>query len=490
MRKVKSVKIALALTLAAGFCLLHGSPAEADTAFTIAVPALVKAPSMDGVIDDTWSKAAQEPVLFDFTYQHDGEPTTVYIAQDPTGLDVAFTATQQQAVTENSETNGAGVTSDDNVQVAFWPQGAGGFVYTFMANARGARYQQSSENSSYTPDWIAVAKRTATGYTVTMHIPFDIIRSGGSTSWGVQFERVIQATNSSQVWEHVQGQRNSEDRAYAGTLTGIAGHGAAGKARPKPRLQIYGLGEKTTPANGGNTSRIGADFSLPVTSTSSLLGSFHPDYSNVEVDQQTIAPNAFARYYSEVRPFFTQVSSQYNNSFSCNNCPTLLYTPAIPTFREGYAYEGTQGPLSFAAFDALGYGRSDSAEVLTFNQQNTAQQDSVSLQRVAVDVGGFHDVTSSIFTGYESQKTKNFIYFNGAIDRGSFVTDPSLADYIEYGVGHVDKNTVYGISYQKLGAQFLPLDGFVSQPDVAGIQVFLKKTIYFGSNATLQDIQL
>ena len=146
----------------------------------------------------------------------------------------------------------------------------------------------------------------------------------------------------------------------------------AAAARPKPRLQVYGLGEVTTAANGGNTSRVGADFSLPITPTASLVGTLHPDYSNVEVDQQTIAPSAFARQYAEVRPFFTQSASYFNQHYSCSNCPSTLYTPSIPTFGQGYALEGTQGHVQFAAFDALGDGRSDNAQTLNYSWTRSA----------------------------------------------------------------------------------------------------------------------
>jgi len=311
-------------------------PAAADD-FTVALPMLPTAPSMTGTIDESWSKAARVPVTFDFTYQRPGEPATVYVAQDPGGIDAAFVVSQKEQLTAAQETNGAGVPNDDHVTVALWPQGSDGFAYTFSATPVGARYQTSSENSAYSPEWTAAARRTPAGYTVTIRIPFAVIRSGGSTDWKVQFERSTIAKGSVQVWEHAQGQRNAAEAVFAGTLRGVRGATAAAHAKPKPRLQVYGLGEIASGTVGGDTSRTGADLALPVSATSSLLASFHPDYSNLEIDQQSIAPTAFARRYSEVRPFFTQAASNFNYTFSCTNCPTTLYTPAIPTFRQGYA---------------------------------------------------------------------------------------------------------------------------------------------------------
>ena len=473
---------------ALGLILLTQTAVASADVLTTGVPVLPAMPSMGGVIDDSWSKAVKLPVLFDFTYQRPGEPTDAYIAQDPSGLDVAFAVTQQTTLTASTQTNGPGVSSDDRVAITLWPQGNNGFRYRFVANALGARYQSSSENSAYEPTWIAAARRTPSGYTVTMHIPWNIMRSGGSKSWSAQFERLTVADNADQVWEHVQGQRNSADSAYAGTLTGLNVTAQAKAVRPQPRLQVYGLGEMAPSQFGGNTSRIGADLAIPITATSSLLGAFHPDYSNVETDQQSISPTAFHRFLNEVRPFFTQAAQNFNNTFSCTNCPTTLYTPAIPTFRQGYAYEGTAGKFSFGAFDAVGFSRTDSAEVLNWGVNDTKQILGLSLQRVSVNVPGFRDNTTTLYTGYLNQHTHDFVYLNAGNDSGTAVTDNGFAQYWEYGGGYVDKTTTIGFTFQKVGPQFNPVDGFLNQPDVSGYQLFGNKKFIFSKTATLQDI--
>jgi hypothetical protein len=478
------------LIAALGLILLTQTAVASADVLTTGVPVLTAMPSMGGVIDDSWSKAVKLPVLFDFTYQRPGEPTDAYVAQDPSGLDVAFAVTQHATLTASQQTNGPGVSSDDRVAVTLWPQGNNGFRYRFVANALGARYQSSSENSAYEPTWTAAARRTADGYTVTMHIPWNIMRSGGSKSWSAQFERLTVADNGDQVWEYVQGQRNSADSAYAGLLTGLNVTAQAKAVRPQPRLQVYGLGEMAPSRFGGNTSRIGADLAIPITATSSLLGAFHPDYSNVETDQQSISPTAFHRFLNEVRPFFTQAAQNFNNTFSCTNCPTTLYTPAIPTFRQGYAYEGTAGKFSFGAFDAVGFSRTDSAEVLNWGINDTKQIVGLSLQRVSVNVPGFRDNTTTLYTGYLNQHTHDFVYLNAGSDSGTAVTDNGFAQYWEYGGGYVDKTTTIGFTFQKVGPQFNPVDGFLNQPDVSGYQIFANKTFVFSKTATLQDIRV
>ena len=469
----------------------YARASAAAQSYSIALPVLQTEPHMNGTIDDTWAQAAKLVITFDFTYQHPGEPTTVYAAQDPNGFDFAFDVVQKEPLTATQNTNGAGVLNDDNVAVALWPQGTQGFMYTFDANPFGARDQTSSENSAYAPQWTAVGKRKAQGYVVTMHVPFDIIRSGGSKTWTAQFERATIATNSNDIWAHYDGQRQATDPTYAGKLTGVAATVQAAAAKPQPRLQLYGLGEMTPQSNGGNTSRIGADVAIPVTPTSSLIGTFHPDYSNVEVDQQTIAPTAFARQFNEVRPFFTQAASNFNSHFSCTDCPTLLYTPSIPTFRDGVAYEGTNGNLSFAAFDAFGdQRRSDAAQMLNYGYSSPGTVFQISTQRESVTFPGFRDDLNSISTGVTNNRTHFFIYLNAAQDSGTNVLQQGFGQYWEYGGGYVSKNLVSGITFQKIGPQFAPADGFVQQPGIAGYIGFLNPTFNFSPKATLQDIKL
>jgi len=447
-------------------------------------------PAMNGAIDDSWSKAAALTLDTDFTNRRPAtEITGVRLARDGDALDVAFDARQSESLIASQQTNSSAVLNDDYVGIYLWPQGVNGFQYSFVANPRGARYQTSSENSAFSPQWTAVAKTVEGGYVVTMRIPLGVIRGGGSNTWRVQFVRQVVATNNLDLWAYSPSQQNAAMAAYAGMVTNFASRAAA---RPSPRLQVYALGDLTTPRFGGNTSRTGADLSLPVTPTSSLVAAIHPDYSNVEIDQQTIAPSAYAYQYQEVRPFFTQLQQPFNYTFSCTNCPTLLYTPAIPTIRDAYAYEGTQGPTSFAAFDAVGKGRTDQAQVVDYKLADQNRIFTASYQRGAVDdrFADIHETNDSFFTGYENRRTHFFVYGNASLDRGSAVTSPGDAGYLALGGGYVDALTVYGADYQYIGPQFNPVDGFVAQNDINGYDVFYHHTYNFKPNAVLHDVFL
>jgi hypothetical protein len=477
-----------ALLCCAPFAAARAADTTAPT--LVHVPVLAQPPSLSGIVDESWEPAAKLALGEDFTYRRPVDETTeVRVAQDATSLDIAFVVTQREPRTEAQQTNGSSVQSDDYVGVYLFPQGTTGFQYGFFANPRGTRYQSSSENSAYTPQWTAVSHATATGYVVTMRIPLNVIRSGGSRAWRAQFVRSIVATGGLAVWAYAGGGTNATDPAFAGTLLDIGTRTVA--QRPRARAQIYSLAEVTTPAYGGSTSRIGGDFSVPVTPTASFVATLHPDYSNVEIDQQTIAPSAFAYQFAEVRPFFTQAAQAFNYSVSCSNCPQLLYTPAIPTFREGYALEGTQGPVTFGAFDAVGNGRVDQAQAFDYNRSNTKDLVSANFQRVAVDTSsGIHDELNSFQGGVGSQKTHFFLYGNAAFERGSLVTIPGQANYLEYGAGYASATGVFVANAQRIGAQFAPVDSFVSQTDLTGYELFGKKTLTFSPKYFLRDVQV
>lgn len=468
--------------------LLTASPARAGS-ISLTVPILSAEPSMRGVIDESWAAAVQVHLGYDFTYRRSAsELTTVYVGQDRSGLDIAFVAAQRESITSRQTTNGSNVLSDDYVGVYLTPHGTQGFAYAFFSNPQGARYQTSGENTAYTPEWIAVGRVNPNGFTVTMHIPFNVIRSDGSTSWHAQFVRATVATNGMDVWTYSPDETYAYDPVYAGTLSGVDPQ--APVRRTAPRIQIYGLGELTTRPSGGDTSRVGLDASLPVTATSSFIATLHPDYSNVEIDQQTIAPTAFQRQYTEVRPFFTQTAAFFNYKVACANCPMTLYTPAIPTFSQGYAYEGNSGPTSFAAFDAIGDGRVDNAQVLNYNTQDPYTTVSFALQRVGVALPGLVDESTALSSAYFNVPTHLGVYTNVAQDRQDSLTPLTTGGYSESGIYYSTPTTYVSAEFQNVGSQFDPLDGYVMQNDIYGYDAEVSKTFNFAPSFLLHDIAL
>ena len=379
---------ALVLAYVASATVIARADASYVPGTALAIPTVQAPPPLDPVAGAAaWKDAASVTLPWDVQHQKAvSEPTTARIATDGTNIYVRFEVKQRETLLAQQRTNDVGDGTDDEVWIDLWPNGNNGFYYQFAANSKGTRWQYSSENTAYSPTWTSFGAASGNDYVVTMKIPIKVMRGSGSGGgqWKVQFVRIIRSTGERQIWTYGPTQTNGDDVTYAGVLTGMA---PAVASRAKPRVALYALGIAGSNSSGLTTSRMGADFSVPVTATSSIYGTIHPDFSNVETDQQTISPTAYQRSFSEVRPFFTQGANFYEN-FSCDACPFVaqLYTPSIPTPRDGYAFEGKQGQFSFAGFDAIGDHRNDGATSVTWRSKDN--HFNVSAQSVAANLRG------------------------------------------------------------------------------------------------------
>lgn len=459
-------------------------PASTYIGARIALPTVTKAPAIDGTLTDpAWAgTAAKVQLRWNLRDQQPAtQDTTAYVMTDGRYLYVGFDAKQRQRVEAGQHTNDTSLTDNDYVAVYFWPNGSNGFSYEFQANPNGTHLSSSSENTAYAPRWESAARVHDGGYTVTMRIPLRAMKGANGGAWGLQFARYIAATQDDYVWQHAPQQAGSGMEAmsiYSGFLAGVPAQQAL---RPKPRIGIYELGELASKSIGGSTSRIGADISVPITTSTSFVATLHPDYSNVELDQQTIQPTAYQRFYQEVRPFFTQLANFYNYG-TCVGCVGQeLYTPSIPTPRSGYAVEGKQGPATFAAFDAIGIdGRNDDAQSFAVHTSDT--KTSFSVERIGVNMPGLRDTVSYANLAHDSLKGL-FEYVGYGNDSGTLVTDGSQATRQEAGVGFYARNGgIYG-AIRKIGAQYNPIDGFMQHTDIAGYDLNSDYTWYYKSTA-------
>ena len=491
-----------ALRVAAVFCafglllgqMIRASPeCRADTvpdayAGSLTIPVVEVGPEPSGGLDDgAWKPAAAIALAYNLrTRRPDREPTTVRAMTDGKSLYFAFDVIQREAITADYHQNDAGIGNDDAVAVYLYPSGPTGFAYVFQSNPLGTHVAYSSENTAYAPTWQSFGRRTPRGYLVTMRIPLQAIKGEGGTRWRANFRRTVSKTLDDILWSYTPNAVAGSDppAAAAGTLSGLSARLPG--LRPQPRIGLYGLGQAAAGQAGGATSRAGADVSIPITGTSALVATIHPDYSNVEIDQQSIAPTAFPRYVNDVRPFFTQLQNYYNG-FACSTCNGLqpLYTTAIPTPRYGYAVEGKQGPLSFAAFDAVGTGRDDNAQALSLQSRDNRWNGS--FQRSSLASGGALDLVTTESASYDSKKGFEAELVR-AQERGTLVTDGSQANWSHLGFGLYDQTQGLYAALERIGTQFAPADGYVPNNGIDGYSANYSKTWYRAKDAAIPRI--
>lgn len=463
----------------------HARAANAAS-YTITMPVAQTAPKLDGTLTDpAWKSAAHIQLGWDFTFRRAAEQQTdAYVTVDSKYLYVAFQAKQKEPIVATEHQNDQPLGSDDVVRIYLWPAGEGGNEYTFVANPAGTRYAFSTENSAFSPVWDVVATTQSGGYTVTERIPLGVMRGDGRGTWRVQFDRRIRQSNQITEWASDPSQGSTDTVLFTGYLNGM--QIAARAARTKPRVAVYGLGEYAPASLGGSTSRTGVDLALPITQTSSFIATFHPDFSNVELDQQSISPTAFPRRFQEVRPFFTQGSSYYND-FNCNDCIDfpLLYTPGIPTPRSGYAIEGKQGEFTFAGFDAVGVRRNDTAQSLRF--QTPDHHYEMIYQRVGVDMPGFHDL-ADYYQGVVGNYHNFSTYFTLGNETGTQITQPGGGRYAEYGVNLFTPKSGIFAAYHAVGTQYAPYDAFNQISDTKGPTLYAYREFDYGAHSFVQNI--
>ncbi|HET9341457.1 MAG TPA: hypothetical protein VFO25_00910 [Candidatus Eremiobacteraceae bacterium] len=428
--------------------------------------------------------------------------TTVYMLYDDHDVYVAFHVEQSGIpIVAQQRTNNVGFGLDDFIGVAIDTSGAGNQVYFFETTPRAIRYQQSSDNVRYTPRWQSAASIDGGSWNAVLAIPLDAmrIRPGAQLMWRFNFIRGVSAVGEHYTWAYNglmvdgpvgQGWPTFSDARYWPTFKIDGGIGLA--SRPRSHAEIYSLGSAGSDRDrfqqsDGTFRRqpprpLGVDFTIPLTNTINAVGTIDPDFSNVEVDQQTIVPQEFPRQLQEYRPFFAQGANFLNESFVTYSSPTspnlqVFYSPRIGPFDRGAKIEGTSGlyslgMLSFRGFDRV-TGNTFDDFVYAFNHalpDRTFQYwvDGVSAHHsVAGD-----DATTDIGAQGRDLKTGFQWGDDQTIELGSWVPDPRVARNSNTFVAWFKPNWGTAIGYNDMSPNYNPIDGLTFNSDIRGMQGF------------------
>ena len=349
-------------------------PADAIPVHRAATP-LPLDPSLS---DPRWADGALDGPLVNLgTRARAGVNTRVGLYYDDRAIYVGIKADQQTPVIATQATDEIGFGTDDFVGFELDAGGNGERVYLFVVTPKGTRYAFARESARYKPAWSAAATTTSAGWNAVMRVPLDAMKlaANGTQHWKINVVRNVAATAEHETLGYTplmgdatipQWPNYTFDWRFWPTVSGVTLRDAV--ARPKPRAEVYGLESGgvdrdaiVTPA--GVTVRraprtAGIDATVPIDATTSFVGAFSPDFSNVEIDQQTIAPQQFQRSLSEYRPFFAQGAPFINAAlevFQPNLPPEVLfYSPKIASFDRGFKIVGSRGTASYGALEVRG----------------------------------------------------------------------------------------------------------------------------------------
>lgn len=442
--------------------------------------------------------------------------TTAYLLYDDKNLYVGFKADQPGIPIVAAQTaNDVGFGLDDFVGIGVDTSGSGSQVYYFETTPRGVRYQQANENTRFRPRWSAAGLAGSGSWSAVMIIPLDVLRvpRGGKQSWRLQLVRGIAARGEhlTWVWDPIMQDAASgqwplfspDPRFWPAALFDLA---ASAAARPKPRADIYALGSVgqdrnlVQQANGTflpmNTRWYGGDLSYPLTPTIRFVGTLNPDFSNVEIDQQTIAPQEFQRQLVEYRPFFAQ-GAAYINADSSVRAPVgtntqapylLFYSPSVGPFDSGGKVEGTFDQSAFGALTFHGY---DATTNNTFSDSAYGFQHALpggAFTYWSDGVFANHSIAgwdNTIENGFEVRNLQNgMIYFGDySFEDGSWVPQ-GHADLAQFFVDRHKGNFEVNGGYLDVSPNYDPIDGYTANSDIRGPQFF---TDYAGATPAIKN---
>ncbi|MBV8750837.1 MAG: hypothetical protein JO103_14115 [Candidatus Eremiobacteraeota bacterium] len=498
-----------AVGLCVGFAAVAPAGAVTGPGGSFVAVRAAKAPALDAALTDpAWDKAVVATGMQTVTTQQPSRFAARFmLLYDDANLYVGIKLTQAGApITASQTSNDVGFGLDDFAGIGIDPSANGGQVYFFMATPRGTRYQQSTESSRFAPPWTAVAATTADGWNAMLVIPLRVLRRPSSSvqTWRFDFVRRIAALNLNESWAYDPVMNDGgggttnfpqpTDARFWPKLTDL--RLVATPARRPPRAEVYGLASagadrrRFAAADGSfvdtGVRNAGADVVVPVTGTAAFVAAFAPDFSNVEVDQQTIAPQEFRRALTEYRPFFSQGANFFSpvSTTGVNAPPNLIfYSPSVGPFDRGLKLEGTQGFESFGALEAQGAGFDDM--VFGYKHQTPNRAFGWSLDGVAthhalgndtIDPRAGNDSTWQAQVGGRNPRT-GFVYsLDYAHEAGTFVSNPRLAYKSEDFVDVHQHNYEIYTSYRDIGPEYAPVLGYTQNSDMRGPQAFYDYT--------------
>jgi hypothetical protein len=171
--------------------------------------------------------------------------------------------------------------------------------------------------------WYAEVKKTTTGWTAEMAIPFKSIRyEAGRTTWYVNFIRNYPKAGQWHTWTNIPPQFNGISLGHTGTLDWDA---APSVAKSNIALIPYTSGSVSkdyknkkntaqgTPLGVEGSINGGFDAKIALTPSLNLDATFNPDFSQIEVDVQQTNLTRFNIFFPERRTFFLENSEVLTN---------------------------------------------------------------------------------------------------------------------------------------------------------------------------------
>ncbi len=202
--------------------------------------------------------------------------------------------------------------------------------FYFAINASGVQYDGTLYNDDWDDNtwdgvWQGAVKRTSTGWTAEMRIPYSQLRfkPGSAQVWGINFNRDIARRNERDYLVFTP----SNGSGFVSRFLVLEG---MGQLNPPRRIELlpYATGKaefiSSDPGNPFNDGSVygvgvGGDFRVGLGSNLTITGTLNPDFGQVEVDPAVVNLSDVETFFPERRPFFVEGANIFNFGYGGSN---------------------------------------------------------------------------------------------------------------------------------------------------------------------------
>jgi hypothetical protein len=304
--------------------LLQAAAASPPGAPAVTAVRLVRAPAVDGRLDDPdWALATPVTALLQIDPDEGtaaSESTEVRVLYDADAIYVGarlFDSESRRIVSRLARRDAS--THSDEFRLFLDSYHDHRTAFEFIVNPAGVKKDVllggdgEFSDDSWDPVWRTATAIDSLGWTVEIRIPFSQLRFSAATEqvWGVRFARWIERKNELAMFPFVGKNENGVASRFA-HLVGL--HDLV----PPKRLEVlpYAVARGTyhepealdNPFDGKASyfHNAGGDVKYGVTSSLTLDATVNPDFGQVELDPSKVNLTAFEDFFDEHRPFFVE----------------------------------------------------------------------------------------------------------------------------------------------------------------------------------------
>ncbi len=332
---------------------------------TLSCPSTVRAPVIDGILEECWVHADSVKEFKAFKPYYDSEPsesTTAYLMHDNENLYIAFRCQIRDRAPDVRLTMRDGGTGDE-VKVMLDTYGNGITGYRFAVSAAGTQSDARVTDDARTMDfsWDGVWRRgvhlTDTSFTVEIAIPFKTIRYGPGP-WGICFMRATPSRSETVMWPLVPQNTDLRMSLLAkadieppnqGVLhlemypVALAGNSFVSSENYSWENRGFDIRYERE----GFYSEAGLDASWSPNPSASLQATLNPDFAQVEADPFQLNMSKYELWLDEKRPFFIEGADIFDSPIK------VFYSRRIgPGFSAGAKLASSGNLLEYGAIVA------------------------------------------------------------------------------------------------------------------------------------------